>query len=451
MPGPHPNPASRSLAAEAWHLAVPMVVLGWIRASWLAVDAWWVAGLGETALTGLAAAAFAWWMVDQLAELAGLGTQSRIAQAVGAQAPETIDGIVAEGVVLAALLGLCVTATVDLWAPTYIELMGLQDAVATAASDVLHGLAWLAPVAAVSSVVQAVFRGLGDTRAALALSAAVLLLNAALSPLVLFTADQGVGGAPIATALAVAAGIGGSAAVLRRRGWLRQHHTPTVQGVTRTLRIGGPVFLSGVGFSFVYVLLGRLIAAQGDVHLAALGVGHRLESYAYLACTGFSVASATLVGRATGAGDLAAARRAGEAIGRLSGRVMLGAGALAWLVAPTVFAQFSDDPALIASGATYLRAQAAVWVFMGWEITYEGAFAGLGVTFPASLTVTLGTLARLPLAAWVTTATPLGAAGIWLVVAATTATKGAILRAWFRRATVPPTEEIDDHSERATR
>jgi Na+-driven multidrug efflux pump len=116
-----------------------------------------------------------------------------------------------------------------------------------------------------------------------------------------------------------------------------------------------------------------------------------------------------------------------------------------------VFAQFSDDPALIASGATYLRAQAAVWVFMGWEITYEGAFAGLGVTFPASLTVTLGTLARLPLAAWVTSATPLGATGIWLVVAATTATKGTVLRAWFRRATAPPTEEIDDHSKRASR
>jgi putative MATE family efflux protein len=442
--------ATAPLASEAWRLAIPMVVLGWIRASWLAVDAWWVAGLGETALTGLAAAAFAWWMVDQLAELAGLGTQSRIAQAIGAGTPEAVDRIVAEGLVVATLLGLCVTGTAELWAPLYVRAMGLTDDVARAADAVLHGLAWLAPVAAVSSVVQAVFRGIGDTRAALSLSAAVLVVNAVLSPLVLFNAGFGVGGAPLATALAVAAGVVASGGVLRQRGWLVTWSAPTLAGAARTLGIGGPVFLSGIGFSLVYVLLGRLIAAQGDVHLAALGVGHRLESYAYLACTGFSVASATLVGRATGAGDRLAARRAGLAIGRLSGRVMLAAGALAWLLAPTIFAAFSDDPALVASGTAYLRAQAAVWVFMAWEITYEGSFAGLGDTFPASVTVTIGTLARLPLAVWVTTTTPLGATGIWLVVAATTATKGALLRGWFLARTVVPRDEIQ-HTEATSR
>ncbi|HMV67639.1 MAG TPA: MATE family efflux transporter, partial [Myxococcota bacterium] len=111
----------------------------------------------------------------------------------------------------------------------------------------------------------------------------------------------------------------------------------------------------------------------------------------------------------------------------------LAVGALVVLVAADrIVALVTPDPAIRASCATYLRVQAVVWVAMGWEVVYEGAFAGVGRTVPSMLIGTAGTLARLPLA-WLLARAGLGVIGIWLAIASSTLAKGALLRWWWHR------------------
>ena len=184
--------------------------------------------------------------------------------------------------------------------------------------------------------------------------------------------------------------------------------------------------------SLVYVVLGRMIVSLGEVHMAALGVGHRVESLAYMLCVAFEVGAATLVGQCVGAGDAAGAREAARAATRWCVGIMLPLGIVLALAAEPVFRWFSDDPATVASGVAYLRIQVLVLAFMAMESTYGGAFAGVGNTVPPFWIVTVGTLLRLPLAWLLAWPLGLGVSGIWWSIAVTTFLRGVVSWWWWR-------------------
>src|SRR5207247_8466858 len=99
--------------------------------------------------------------------------------------------------------------------------------------------------------------------------------------------------------------------------------------------------------------------------LAALGIGHRVESWLFMVGVGFSAATAAIVGQNLGAGRVDRAQRAGwlatafcTALGVLACVLEL------WM--PRRFAAlFTSDPAVIVEGARYVRiaavSQLALW------------------------------------------------------------------------------------------
>ncbi|HBQ11286.1 MAG TPA: hypothetical protein DEF51_08960, partial [Myxococcales bacterium] len=177
-----------------------------------------------------------------------------------------------------------------------------------------------------------------------------------------------------------------------------------------------------------------MITGFGSEQMAALGVGHRLESLAYFCCVAFGVGAATMVGQHLGAGDVQRARQSAASAARLALAAMLPFTLLLFALARPLFGLFTDDPATLDAGVLYLRIQTAVLALMALEETYKGAFTGSGRTLAASLIGFGFTAARIP-AAWVL-AYPLGLgiAGVWLAIAASTAIKGALLwLLWLRR------------------
>ncbi|HMV69146.1 MAG TPA: hypothetical protein PKA64_20030, partial [Myxococcota bacterium] len=93
------TPDLRSLpdGVAVWRVSWPVIVLGWLRALVLVVDAWWVGQLGRDDLTALASVAFGWWIVEQLVDLAAAGTHARVAQAVGAGRQGDLGRLLGEG------------------------------------------------------------------------------------------------------------------------------------------------------------------------------------------------------------------------------------------------------------------------------------------------------------------------------------------------------------------
>ena len=434
--------AGRDLAvvADLWRLAWPMVAVGWLRTGMLLADAWWVGRLGARELEALAGASFAAWILDHVGELGAAGVHARVAHADGAGERARFGEIAASGALVGAVAWALLAVTSGALVPAYVAALGVPGALAAPTASFLHASVAAAPGLFLLALVGGVLRGVGRTQAALVVTGAGLAGNVALDPVLIF----GWGGAPAlglagaAWATGIAAGLAGLAGL----GWLVADGTLRPAWPRRSVaivvaRVGAPLAVAGVGFALVYVVLGRLIAGFGAEHLAAIGIGHRLEGVPYLAAAGLAVAVATRVGQHLGAQDPERARAVVRAAVRLSDGLMVVSAAVALWAAEPIYALFTDDPAIVAAGAVYLRWQAMVWVAMGRELLFEGAFTGASHTLPALAWGGGLTLARIPLAGALAWGAGLGVQGVWVAVAASTAGKGIALGLAWSRASGP--------------
>ncbi|MCO4768509.1 MAG: MATE family efflux transporter [Deltaproteobacteria bacterium] len=421
-----------------WLVAGPMIALGLLRTSYFLTDSWFVGRLGDGALEAIGGAAFAWWMIHICCDLAGTGAHALVARYEGAQQRERIAGTLVQGLWVSA----AVTALLMALIPgrgLYFDLLGYGPATEAYAlgSEYVRVCLLGCGTLAVYAVVTAAFRALGQTRTALALTAVTLVVNLGLDPALIWGwgpfPELGIGGAAWATSIANSIGAVVGLVILRRRGI----HLVLVQperAVTALItRIGTPITIAGLGFSAVYVLLGRIISDFGSFHMAALGIGHRLESLAYMITVGFSVGAATMVGQHLGAGSPERAAESVRAALRICTAFMLPCTALLMAGAPWFFDAFTDDPAIIESGTVYLRWQAVVFVAMGIEVVYEGGFSGAGDTVPPLIISGSLTAARIPMA-WVFGYTVgLGIVGVWIAIAVSTGLKAIVSWWWWRR------------------
>jgi len=417
-----------------------MIALGLLRTSYFLTDSWFVGKLGDSALEAIGGAAFAWWMIHICCDLAGTGAHSLVARQEGAGTRDRIASTLMQGLWVSLVVTLGLLALVPARG-TYFDMLGYAAG----------GEAWVlggeyvrvcllgAGTLAVYAVVGAAFRALGQTRTALALTAVTLVVNLVLDPALIWgwgpLPALGIGGAAWATAVANGTGAIAGLALLWRRGIRIVPEAPAWSVTTTIGRIGLPVTVAGLGFSFVYVLLGRIISDFGGHNMAALGIGHRLESLAYMITVGFSVGAGTMAGQHLGAGSKELADACVKAASRLCIACMLPCSILLAIGAPWFFDLFTDDPAIIASGVVYLRCQAVVFVAMGVEVVYQGGFTGAGHTMPGL--VIGGTLntARIPMAWALGALAGLGIVGVWVAIAISTGVKAVATWWWWRRGT----------------
>jgi Na+-driven multidrug efflux pump len=174
----------------------------------------------------------------------------------------------------------------------------------------------------------------------------------------------------------------------------------------------------------------RTTTRFGTPALAALGLGHRVESWLYMVGVGFAAGAAAVVGQNLGAGHPERAERAGWIT---FGYAMLPAIAmcLASLTIPEwLAARFSHDAAVIAETARYLRINALSQILLPAEIVFEGALGGAGDTVPPMVSSTSLTALRLPLAVWL--ASRWGTSGVWWTISLTAAARGVAMMLLWR-------------------
>jgi Na+-driven multidrug efflux pump len=145
---------------------------------------------------------------------------------------------------------------------------------------------------------------------------------------------------------------------------------------------------------------------------------------------GFGAATAAIVGQNLGAGRADRAAQAGwlaTAFCAIPGVVFC----ILELWIPEWFAAlFTNDPAVVAEGARYLRIAAISQIALCAEIVLEGALGGAGHTVAPMIASTAITVARIPLAAWA--AARWGSAGIWWVISLTAISRGAAMALLWR-------------------
>ena len=411
----------RSAAGAVVKVAWPSVATGLLRTALGQIDAYQIGRLGTVELQAISAASFAVWLVYILGELASVGVHALSSEAEGAGKREIIGEEIAQGAyfaILASVFAYFLSGAGFL--RRYFAVVGVRDP-----RVALAGASYLRVTAAygclplsLSCVATAGFKGIGETRAALAIAGATVFMNAALNSY--FIGLWGVPGAAWATNLSALVAFFASLIVLRQRHDVRVPFLtfPKVKKIFRIFSIGFPLASSGALFSLVYVWLGAIVASVDPLFLAALGVAHRIEAVAYTICEGYAVGAATCVGQWLGANDTKKARGAAAAAAKVSLITIVPVALLTFLFAPKAAAVFVSDPLIVAVAVDYLRIVSLVFPLMAIEAAYEGALLGAQRTAPAFFVTLLGSGLRIPIA--LALLPNLGVNGVWTAIALTT-------------------------------
>ncbi|HEV7990531.1 MAG TPA: MATE family efflux transporter [Gemmatimonadaceae bacterium] len=424
------DPLPRTIA----RVAFPAVASSLLMTLFFSVDTFWIGTrLGATALAAASTSVFWIWLIVSIAEMVNVGLTAVASRRYGEGKADAAARVAGDALMLSLALGVA-CAVVGL--PLLPRMFALMDTPAEVSALGVRYLATYllgAPLIFGFFAVDASFRAAGDTRTPFVLLFASVAVTLVLDPILIVgwgpVPALGVAGAAIATICTRAVAFALGLSIVGRRGVLK-FGRPDVAALRTVVRIGLPTAVTGVVFSLIYVMVTRTATAFGTPALAALGIGHRVESWLYMIGVGFGAATAAIVGQNMGAGRTDRAERAGW----ISVAFCSVFGVLACvieLVMPERFAAvFSHDPAVIAEGARYLRIAAYSQIGICAEIVLEGALGGAGATLPPMLTSTVITASRIPIAIWA--AGRYGIVGLWWTITITALLRAAAMMAIWR-------------------
>ena len=409
------------LPATIARVALPSVASSLLMTLFFSVDTFWIGTrVGATGLAAASTAVFWIWLLVSIAEMVSVGLTAVASRRHGEGRGAEAARIAGDALVLTLVLGtLCAILGLVLL-PHLFAVMHTPPEVTALGMRYLGTYLLGAPLIFGFFAVDAAFRAAGDTRTSFLLLSASVGVTLVLDPLLIVgwgpIPAMGVAGAAIATVCTRAVAFALGLIIVGRRGVLKVGR-PDWRVLATIARIGLPTAVTGVVFSLIYVVVTRTATQFGTPALAALGIGHRVESWLFMIGVGFGAATAAIVGQNLGAGRSDRAERAGWiSVGfcTLFGVVAC----VVELAAPEWFASiFSHDPAVIAEASRYLRIAAISQLGICAEIVLEGALGGAGYTLAPMLTSTLVTASRIPVAAWA--AARFGSAGLWWTIALT--------------------------------
>lgn len=402
-------------------VALPSVASALLMTLFASVDAYWVGTrLGPAPLAAVSASLFWIWMLISLGEMFGVGLTAVAARRRGERAHRAAAQVGGDAVIAALALGVVVGVVGRLGVPQVFALMNTPPEVTAQGMRYLGTYFLGTPLVFGYIALDAAFRSAGDTRTPFAILAISVAITLVLDPMLIMgmggAPKLGVMGAAIATvvtrgaAFVIAVGIAAERRIIR-------FGKVSIGNVLAVCRVGLPTAITGVFFSLIYVPITRIITRFGTPAIAALGIGHRVESWVYTVGVGVGAATAAIVGQNLGAGRVDRASRAGWLAVAMCTAVGLVAFGYALLFAPHLAGLFSRDATVIAEGASYLRIAAIAQLGVCAEVVLEAALGGAGETVPPMLSSTTLTAARIPLAALA--APRWGIIGVWWVITLT--------------------------------
>ncbi len=374
------------IAPMLLRLAWPNIAVMLVMASTGLIETWWVSRLGLDALAGVALVFPLFMMVQMLSAGAmGGGISSAVARALGGGRRADADALVLHAIVINVAIGAAFAALVLGFGPSLYRALGGEGG-SLAAALVYSNIVFAGtPLVWLMNALASVIRGTGNMLVpALAVSVGVVLL-VPLSPCLIFGLGPfpalGIAGAGIAvvsttalTAAVLALYLASGRSVVRFA-WVR----PRARLFADILRVGAVASVSTLQTTLTVVLATGLVGASGGpAAVAGYGTGNRLEYLLVPIVFGLGAPLVALVGTNLGAGR----RERALSIALTGAAVAFGLTemvGLAAAIAPDLWlGLFSDDAAMHAAGAHYLRIVGPAYGFFGMGLALYFASQGAG-------------------------------------------------------------------------
>ncbi len=431
---------SGNLNRQIIRLAWPVFFQNLGRSLAIAIlDSFWIGKLGSEHLAAIAVGTFLSWGAFSLGSLVPIGTNALISQAVGAKDEDSARHIGTLNLVNSVIWGLLIAAIMIPLLPVLYGFTNLDAPKAFLANEYLFPILVLLPAIILFETGAAIFRGHGNTQTPFRLLLIVFALKIILSPLLIFTFDFGIQGASIATMVSYGSVFLTELVLLKKRGLIssvQKKITLIIKDIKynwkvtkETIKIGFPISLEGLAFSFIYIFLSRYVADFGTTGLAALGIGHRSEAIPYQVGEAFAVTASIIVGQNIGAGNIDRANKTAWRVLFLSWIPMTLYGTALFLFPSEIAGIFTTDQAVIETAKVYNMIAAFSIFFAMSEQIFSGAFAGAGNSMPALAIYLPVTAMRIPLAAIL--APIYGMNGVWIAIFTTSIAKGILIAVWW--------------------
>lgn len=433
---------SGPIAKTILGLALP-VVLGMVMEFALtSTDYFWVGKLGATAQDAVTSSMVVIWTIFVLITIVSIGVTALVSRYVGAKDFEKAAFYIKQGMALAIIVGSIIFITGYSVTPALLNFMDAGENTMALAVPYLR-ISFLAGIFFFwNDTLFAAFRASGDTKTPTLVGVTMVVINMILDPAFIFGwgpfPEMGVPGAAVATLIAAVIGMLIITALLLKDklGYKIPKPLslkPKIKELLKIAKIGLPMSTQQLVFVMVYWFLIKYVHTFGETAGAAMGIGNRMESFSYLTCYGFSVAASTMVGQNLGAGKPDRAAKCAWGSTGLAVLLTLFTSAVFILIPELITSVFTNDPAVSKIAVDYLIILGISQSAMAVEIVLEGSFSGAGDTIPVMLVMVPGSLARIPLAYYLTFDLDWGINGIWWTLTITTFFKCVILAFWFKK------------------
>ncbi|PDT87051.1 MATE family efflux transporter [Bradyrhizobium sp. Y36] len=419
------------------------------------VDLYFVSGLGEGAIAGVAAAGNAGFLVNALMQVLGVGTVALMSHAVGRKDRADANLVFNQSVALSVLFGLLTLVAGFALSRPYMRAVAADDATVEAGTVYLL---WFMPALALqfaSQVMASALRATGIVRPSMLVQALAVAINIALAPVLISGWGTGhalgVAGAGLASSIAVFIGVlmlfGYFLRLERYVAFHPAQWRPQPRQWRRILNVGLP---AGGEFVMVFIIMAvgyYVLSTFGPAAQAGFGIGTRVLGLIQMPALAVALAAGPIAGQNFGAGNGARVRETFVKAALIATAVMIVLMILAQLAPGLLLAGFSQDRDTMAVASLFLRIVSFNMVAQGLIFTCSSMFQGLGNTKPVLWTSAMRVLTYSLPSIWLSTWPGFRMEHVWYL-SITTTTLQAGLSVWLlrrefdKRLALPPQAKI---------
>jgi len=356
------------------------------------VDTFWVSKLGVEAVSAISASWYLLWVVFSVVDIIAVGLVSLAAYYKGKEDSKELSRTFYTAFYSVLFLSLLLSGFLltKLFSYAFIFKVSLKERLWI--MDYLIVQLVFLPIAGLYYIFSSYYEGLGETPRVFRSSVLVLILNAILDPIFIFSAGLGLKGAALASAVSRTAGV----IYLWREVKLRYRGFSS-RILLETITIGAPSSIYWLVATGVFIYLNSLASSINPFSVAAMGIGVRYETLPYIISMGISIAASAIVGQSKGAENFERLKDSSNFSLKLITYISIVIGTVFFLFSKTLVSPFlQGEAARIAS--IYLKISAFSQIFFSLSIVFEGIFIGMGLTaFPLGIAVVV-ILSRIPLA-----------------------------------------------------
>lgn len=430
MSAPQPEVGHRR---EIVRLAVPAFLALIAEPLFLLADSAIVGHLGTAELAGLGVASAALVTAAGIFVFLAYGTTSVVARRLGAGDERGALAAGIDGLWLAVGLGVVTAAVVAAAADPICSVFGASPAAHEQATTYLRISASGIPAMLVILSITGVLRGLQDTRTPLFASVAGFGANIVLNYVFVYGFHWGIAGSAWGTVIAqtgMAAAL--TAVVVRRARASATPLTPHPGRVLATGRSGIPLLVRTLALRATLLLTTWVAASLGDVPLAAHQVAMTVWAFLAFALDALAIAAQAIVGRALGAGDRDAVRRATATMVRWGVWGGLAVGLVVVALHRAVPPLFTGDQPVRDALAAALVVVGLGQAVAGYVFVLDGVLIGAGDGRWLAWGQVVSLVAYVPVALWVRAGGPSGDPArdvvvLWVAFTAWMVARGTVL------------------------